>query len=102
MSSGGIVGPVPVGLGDWSNDDVLSLALWEPRGKDVEILLGLLGPAWKPLLHGVLGETETNQVVVLNVFRSLIVSHPSHSIIECILYKNKVRICCSNFFEFQL
>mgnify|MGYP000023275364 FL=1 len=30
LTSGGVVGPVPVGLGDWSDNDVFSLALWEP------------------------------------------------------------------------
>ena len=30
LTSGGVVSPVPVGLGDWSDNDVFSLALWEP------------------------------------------------------------------------
>ena len=98
MASGRVVGPVPVGLGHWSHDDVLSLVLWEPGGKDVEILLGLLGPGWKPFLHGVLGETETDEIVVLHILRCLEVSHSSHSIIESVLKKYGVRLCFVFFF----
>ena len=85
LASGGVVGPVPVGLGDWSNDDVLSLALWEPGAENVKIFLGLVGPAWEPLLHGVLGETEADKIVVLNVLGGLEVGHSSHSVIEGVL-----------------
>lgn len=86
LTSGGVISPVPVGLGDWSYNNFFSFTLWEPRLKNIKIFLCFICPGWKPFLEVMLRETETNKIIILNVFRSLEVSHSSLSIIEGVLF----------------
>ena len=85
LGSRGVGGIVPVGLGDWSNDDVLVVTLLEPGAEDVEILLSLISPGWKPLLGLMRRKTETDEIMILNVVSHLIVQHSSLSIIMGVL-----------------
>lgn len=89
LTSGGIVGPVEVRLAGWSGDEVVHLVSWEPRREDVELLLSLWSPSWKPLLNLVSRNTETDEVVVLDVVSDLVVHHSSLSIIISVLQSNK-------------
>jgi len=50
-SSGGVASVVPVRKSAWSVQQVLnSVLLGVPRGNNIEVLLGLVGPVWSPLL----------------------------------------------------
>ena len=89
LSSGDVAGHVPVGFGARSCEHLFVLALWEPRLEDCDVLLGLWGPAWKPLFDLLGRETEADKVVVLNVVWHLVVDHSSLSIIEGILIAAK-------------
>jgi len=51
LGSGGIVGPVPVGLLRGSHENIVCSTLWEPRLKNINIMLGLWSPAREPFLH---------------------------------------------------
>lgn len=86
LSSGSIVGPVPVWLLNWSDNDVLGSASWEPGGEDVNISLSLWGPWWQPLLNFVGGQTKANKVVLLDVIGDLVIDHSSLPIIESVLF----------------
>lgn len=44
LSSSGIVGPIPVGFLNWSDDNLIGLVLWEPGGEDINVFLGLWSP----------------------------------------------------------
>ena len=44
LGSSGVVSPVPVRLLHWSHDHLVSLRVVEPRVKDLQIFLGLVGP----------------------------------------------------------
>ena len=85
LSSGGVVGPVKVRLLNWSHDHLVSLRVVEPRLKDLQIGLSLLGPAWLPLLDLVGGDTETNELTILSVVSDLVVDNASLSVIVGIL-----------------
>jgi hypothetical protein len=70
---------------NWSDDDVVGLALWEPRRKNIEIFLSFWCPCWKPFFDFVGGQTETDEVVVLHVIGHLVVHHSSLLIVEGVL-----------------
>ena len=85
LTSGGVVGPVEVRFASRSGDEIVKLVSWEPRGEDIELLLGLWGPGRQPLFDFVSRNTETDEVVVLDVVCNLVVHHSSLSIIESVL-----------------
>ena len=61
----------------------------EPASQDLDVTLGILGQTRELLLQFLLGETETDQVTVLDVLRGLGVNLSSLEIIVGILYHKK-------------
>ena len=84
LSAGSIVSPVEVGTVNGSSDFV-HLTAGEPRSKKGELTLGLRGPGGHRFLKSVLGHTETDKVVVLNVLSDLGVNLSSLEIIIGVL-----------------
>ena len=85
LGSSGVVGPVPVRLLHWSHDHLVSLGVVEPRVQDLQIFLGLVGPAGLPLLDLVGGNAETDQLTILRIVGDLVVNDASLSVIVGIL-----------------
>jgi len=84
LSAGGVVSPVEVGAVDGSSN-LVHLTAGEPRSKEGELTLGLGSPGGHRLLKSVLGHTEANKVVVLNVLSNLGVNLSSLEIIIGVL-----------------
>ena len=66
LSAGSIVGPVEVRTVDRSGD-FFHLSTREPASKDSKLTFSFRSPGGHDFLKVVLGHTEANQVVVLNV-----------------------------------
>ena len=85
LSSRGIVSPIPVGFSDWSYDDIVVFFFWEPRSQDCNVVLCFWCPGWKPFFDLVTWNTETYEIIVLNVISNLIIHHSSLTVIICVL-----------------
>jgi len=84
LSARCVVGPVEVGSVNGAGN-FLHSSTGEPASEDIEVLLGLGGPLRELLSKDVLGHTETDKIVVLNVVGSLGVNCSSNSIIVGVL-----------------
>ena len=88
-SSLGSVEVVEIGSGirleGWSGKELLWLVSWEPRFNNLKIVSSLISPFWKPLLNLMGGETETDELTILNVLWHLVVDHSSLLIIVGVL-----------------
>jgi hypothetical protein len=84
LSTGSVTSPVEVGAVNGSGD-FLHLTAGEPRSKDSELALSLGSPGGHSLLKSVLGHTETDQIVILNVLGNLGVYLASLEIIVSVL-----------------
>ena len=85
LGAGSVVGWVKVRLVDWSGHLAEVAVTWEPRSQDGHVTLSLWGEGWKLFLKSVLGQTEANKLIVLNVLRNLWVHLSSLEIIISIL-----------------
>ena len=85
LGAGSIASPVVVRAGTWSHVHVLGLAPWEPGSEHSEIGLSLRSPIRHPLFNFMRRDTETDEVVILNVVGDLPVDHSLLPIIECVL-----------------
>ena len=85
LGAGGVASPVVVRSGTGSNVHLLSLATGEPGSEHSEIGLSLRSPVGHPLFNLVGGDTEADEVIILDVVGDLPVDHSLLPIIECIL-----------------
>lgn len=87
LSAGSVASPVEVRLVDGSSD-LRHVTAGEPSSQNSELLLGLLGPCKLLFLESMLGHTETNKIVVLNVLSELRVDLSSLQVIIGVLKAN--------------
>ena len=84
LSAGSVVSPVEIRLVAWASDHGQIVA-GEPALENLLIVEGLGGPLELSLLKGVFGDTEADQLTVLNVVGSLGVDSTSHFVIIGVL-----------------
>lgn len=71
-----------------SDENFIVFISWEPWPQDIKFFFGLWGPRRSPFFDFVRRDTETNQIVVLDVLWNLVVHHSSLSIIIGVLIHN--------------
>jgi len=84
LCAGGVVGPVEIGVVGWASNDGKIIS-GEPALEDLLIVEGLGGPLELSLLEGVFGDTEADQLTVLDVVSRLGVDSTSEFIVVGVL-----------------
>jgi len=84
LSAGGVASPVEVGLVRRAGDRS-KIFSGEPALKDLHVVHGLRSPLELSFLKGVFGDTETDQLTVLDVVSNLGVDSSSESVIVSVL-----------------
>jgi len=89
LSAGGVVSPVEVRLVGRSRDHA-QVSSGEPALEDGHIVHGLRGPLELSLSKGVFGDTETDQLAILNVVSNLRVDSSPDSVVVGVLYRRGI------------